>query len=78
VIILLAAAMALLSGTAAGAPFAASSAAATAPNTAEQSLPPQEVEVTGERPGPRLWRVSKADHVIWLLGTLDPLPRRML
>ncbi|HTX25199.1 MAG TPA: TraB/GumN family protein [Steroidobacteraceae bacterium] len=37
----------------------------------------QEVEVTGERPGPSLWRVSKGDHVAWLLGTLDPLPKRM-
>lgn len=38
----------------------------------------QEVEVTGEHPGPRLWRVSKGDHVLWLLGTLDPLPRKMV
>jgi uncharacterized protein YbaP (TraB family) len=38
----------------------------------------QEVEVTGERAGPRLWRVAKADHVLWLLGTLDPLPRKMI
>jgi uncharacterized protein len=37
----------------------------------------QEIEVTGVRPGPRLWRVSKGDHVLWLLGTLDPLPKRM-
>ena len=37
----------------------------------------QEVEVTGVRPGPSLWRVSKGDHVLWLLGTLDPLPKRM-
>lgn len=37
----------------------------------------QQVEVTGERPGPRLWRVTKGDHVLWLLGTLDPLPKRM-
>jgi len=35
------------------------------------------IEVTGERPGPRLWRVSKGDHVAWLLGTLDPLPKQM-
>jgi uncharacterized protein YbaP (TraB family) len=35
------------------------------------------IEVTGERPGPRLWRVSKGDHVVWLLGTLDPLPKQM-
>ncbi len=38
---------------------------------------PQEVEVTGERAGPRLWRVTKGDHVLWVLGTLDPLPRKM-
>src|SRR5580698_3884296 len=38
----------------------------------------QEVEVTGERPGPRLWRISKGEHVLWLLGTLDPLPRKMI
>ena len=33
------------------------------------------VEVTGERPGPNLWRVSNGEHVVWLLGTLDPLPK---
>jgi len=38
----------------------------------------QEVEVTGERAGPRLWRVAKGEHVLWLLGTLDPLPRKMI
>ncbi|HEV2703781.1 MAG TPA: TraB/GumN family protein, partial [Steroidobacteraceae bacterium] len=27
---------------------------------------------------PRLWRVSRGDHVLWLLGTLDPLPRKMI
>jgi uncharacterized protein YbaP (TraB family) len=37
----------------------------------------EEVEVTGERAGPRLWRVSNGDHVVWLLGTLDPLPKQM-
>ncbi len=34
----------------------------------------QQVEITGVRPGPSLWRVSQGDHVVWLLGTLDPLP----
>lgn len=37
-----------------------------------------EIEVTGERPGPRLWRVSNGEHVVWLLGTLDPLPKQMV
>jgi uncharacterized protein YbaP (TraB family) len=48
---------------------------------ATDAAPPeavQEVEVTGERAGPRLWRVAKGDHVLWLLGTLDPLPRKMI
>jgi uncharacterized protein YbaP (TraB family) len=37
----------------------------------------EEVSITGERAGPRLWRVSNGDHVVWLLGTLDPLPKDM-
>jgi hypothetical protein len=35
------------------------------------------VTVTGEQPGPGLWKVSKGDHVMWVLGTLTPLPRGM-
>ena len=54
------------------------SAARQAPQVSAPDQPPvQEVEVTGERPGPSLWRVSRGDHVAWLLGTLDPLPKRM-
>jgi uncharacterized protein YbaP (TraB family) len=52
--------------------------AAGAPADAPPSEATQEVEVTGERAGPRLWRVTKGDHVLWLLGTLDPLPRKMV
>jgi uncharacterized protein YbaP (TraB family) len=36
-----------------------------------------EVEVTGERPGPSMWKVSKGNHVLWIMGTLEPLPKRM-
>jgi len=36
-----------------------------------------EVEVTGERPGPSMWKVSKGNHVLWLMGTLEPLPEKM-
>jgi uncharacterized protein len=50
---------------------------ATTQEPAPDAQAVQEVEVTGERPGPSLWRVSKGDHVAWLLGTLDPLPKRM-
>jgi len=33
------------------------------------------VVVRGVQPGPGLWKVSKGDHVMWILGTLTPLPR---
>jgi uncharacterized protein YbaP (TraB family) len=51
-------------------------AAATAGVAAPAEQIP-EIDVTGERAGPSLWRVSKGDHVVWLLGTLDPLPKKM-
>lgn len=35
------------------------------------------VLVTGEQPGPGLWRVSRDGHQMWVLGTVSPLPRRM-
>jgi len=33
--------------------------------------------VTGSMPGPGLWRVSKGDHSLWILGTVSPLPKNM-
>lgn len=33
------------------------------------------VVVRGVVPGPGLWKVSKGDHVLWVLGTLSPLPK---
>lgn len=50
---------------------------------AAESPPPvpaallETVVVSGVQPGPGLWKVSKGDHVLWILGTLSPLPRRM-
>jgi len=37
----------------------------------------EEVLVVGEQPGPGLWKVSKGDHVLWIMGTLKPLPKKM-
>jgi len=37
----------------------------------------QTVVVSGIQPGPGLWRVSKGDHVFWILGTVTPVPRGM-
>ena len=53
-------------------PSAPPSAAASAP-----SVPIDEIVVSGEQPGPGLWKVTRGDHVLWILGTLSPLPKRM-
>jgi uncharacterized protein YbaP (TraB family) len=43
--------------------------------------PLEEVLVTGEQPGPGLWKVTRPSdgegHVLWVLGTHGPLPKRM-
>jgi uncharacterized protein YbaP (TraB family) len=35
------------------------------------------VDVAGVMPGPGLWQVRRGDHVLWLVGTLKPVPKRM-
>ena len=35
------------------------------------------VVVTGVQPGPGMWKVSQGDHVLWIMGTLTPLPKGM-
>lgn len=35
------------------------------------------VVVTGVQPGPGMWRVSKGEHVMWVLATQSPLPKTM-
>jgi hypothetical protein len=42
--------------------------------------PMEEVVVTGEFPGPGMWKVTtprNAGHVLWIVGEPPPLPRRM-
>ncbi|MFT3907029.1 MAG: TraB/GumN family protein [Steroidobacteraceae bacterium] len=52
-----------------------------APDAATADNPPgasvEEVLVVGERSGPRLWKVSQGEHVLWILGTVDPLPAKL-
>lgn len=43
----------------------------------EANPPMEEVLVTGAWAGPKLWKVSKEDHVLWVLGTPDMLPKNM-
>jgi uncharacterized protein YbaP (TraB family) len=35
------------------------------------------VVVTGEHPGPALWKITWRDHTLWILPTLAPLPRQV-
>ena len=36
-----------------------------------------EVLIIGEQPGPGLWKVSKGDHVMWVLAAHSPVPKGM-
>jgi hypothetical protein len=57
--------------------FGCAIAAQTA--VAAEAPPPtlDTVLVTGEQPGPGLWKVTRrdSDHVLWILGTQAPLPK---
>jgi len=46
------------------------------PAAAEPRL--EEILVVGEQPGPAMWRVAKGDHSLWILATLEPLPKEMV
>lgn len=43
--------------------------------------PVEEIVVTGEYPGPGLWKVTRADdpagHTLWIIGDPPPLPKRL-
>lgn len=38
---------------------------------------PEQILVTGQRPGPGLWKISKGEHVLWVFGSYAPLPQKM-
>lgn len=57
--------------------IAESPAAAVSTESAPSGQLLEAVVVSGVQPGPGLWRVAKDDHVMWVLGTLKPLPKRM-
>jgi hypothetical protein len=44
---------------------------------AEQLVELDTALVIGEQPGPGLWKVSKGDHVMWVLADYAPLPKEM-
>lgn len=62
-------------------------AGAQAPGPQSGSTPPiaedgpvidmEAVTVSGEMPGPGLWKVRHGDHLLYVLGTQSPLPKNM-
>jgi hypothetical protein len=58
-----------------------SRAESPAESSAAGEAPLDEVVVTGEFPGPGMWKVTRADdpnnHVLWIVGDPPPLPKRM-
>ena len=68
----------LVAGMAAlGLIFAPWLCAQTPASPAEEVVELDTVLVTGEQPGPGLWKVSRDGHVLWILGSYGPLPRDM-
>ncbi|WP_165418420.1 TraB/GumN family protein [Dyella amyloliquefaciens] len=47
----------------------------SSPETPAKPINLQAVTVRGAQPGPALWEVRKGDHVLWILGTISPLPK---
>lgn len=37
----------------------------------------EEILVVGEQPGPSLWKVYKDNHVLWVMGTISPIPKNI-
>jgi uncharacterized protein YbaP (TraB family) len=76
-LILQAALLSSLIGRSAALPAGISTSAPAAVPAAAGAQQLDEIAIIGERPGPRLWKISKGDHVLWLLGTLSHIPKRM-
>jgi hypothetical protein len=56
--------------------FAVSSSPGNKPAVSET---PSQGLVTGEQPGPRLWKITSGQHVLWVLGKPPtPLPKKVI
>jgi uncharacterized protein YbaP (TraB family) len=45
---------------------------------ATPSEPMEELVVEGRYEGPRMWTVRSGDHTLWILGTISPLPKKLI
>jgi hypothetical protein len=50
---------------------------AQSPAPVAEGPPLDTVVIAGRFAGPGLWKVRRGDHVMWVFGTLGPLPKRM-
>lgn len=57
---------------------AASSVPAAADVAAGAPASLDEILVVGEQPGPAMWKITSGDHALYVLATLEPLPKRMV
>ncbi|HWX70738.1 MAG TPA: TraB/GumN family protein [Steroidobacteraceae bacterium] len=65
--------------TATSAAFSAGAATRLAPaQGATPSEPMEELVVEGRHEGPRMWTVRSGDHTLWILGTISPLPKKLI
>lgn len=62
----------------AGAGLRAQPPAAPQPAPPDAEAPLAEVVVEGQHEGPRMWTVRRGDHALWVLGTVTPLPKKMV
>ncbi|HXE66710.1 MAG TPA: TraB/GumN family protein, partial [Rhodanobacteraceae bacterium] len=53
---------------------ASAQTASSKPPPASSITTLQTVTVTGVVPGPGLWKVTRGDHVLWILGVVPTLP----
>lgn len=74
----------LLAAALCPAPLMAQSGAGLAPAVTTSPAPATDavvdmdtLVVSGVQPGPGLWKVSNGERVLWVMGTLTPLPKRM-
>ena len=66
-----------------GAAAGTSALGAVAPRLAQAAVanapePMEELVVEGRHEGPRMWTVRSGDHTLWILGTISPLPKKMV
>ncbi|WP_342118994.1 TraB/GumN family protein [Pseudoduganella sp. OTU4001] len=60
--------------------FSLLAAGAYAQEQEQEAVPAPEGEkvvITGQRPGPGMWKVSKGEHVLYVFGKYGPLPAKM-